>query len=61
MWNSLYAKVKAALVVAIPLDTAFIIAALSGETTWRNALILCATTDLPVLAAYLKTETKVPA
>lgn len=57
MWNKIYAKVQAAIVVALPLDLALILAGLNGSTSWRDVLIGGAAIDLPVLAAWFKRET----
>ena len=54
----LYRKVKYALGVALTLNGATLVAWLNGEITGKQALVTVVTTDLPVVAAYLTSETK---
>jgi hypothetical protein len=60
VWDSLYSKVKAAALVAIPIDAVYFLAWLNGTTTWKVALIGAIGVDVPVLVAYCKRETKSP-
>ena len=57
---NLFRKVKFALGTALSLNGATLIAYLNGTIDGKSALIAAITTDLPVLVAYLTTETKTP-
>jgi hypothetical protein len=50
-------KVMAAILVGAIVETGFLIAALSGVMEWKDAGIAILAAALPIIAAYLKTET----
>lgn len=56
-WLSLEPKIKAVAAVAVALNGATLLAALSGTTSWRDALALVLATDGPAIAGYLKSST----
>lgn len=55
-WRDLLTKVKYALGVSLALCSAFLIGALAGEMSWKDAGVKSLIALLPALVAYLKPE-----
>lgn len=61
LWNSLYRKVRFAVLTAIPIDAVYFLAWLNGTADWKVALIGALATDTPLVVAWSVRETKASA
>ena len=57
LWNDLYRKVRFAVLVAIPLNSIFVLAWVNGSTSWRVALASSLSIDAPLVVAWCVRET----
>jgi hypothetical protein len=58
-WGEVLTKVKYAAGVVLGLNSAFLLGALTGTISWKEAGLGALAATLPVVVAYLKPETSV--